>query len=295
MPEVASPVPDWFWPAVETESSVFEVLVADCNVHYRAWGDASKPGILFAHGMNAHSRWWDFIAPHFMNDYYVVALDFTGMGDSDYRYDYTTAHFADEIGAVIEDSGMGSGILVGHSFGGFISVIAANRHREKITKLILLDSAIRPPQEQEEREKRSIMGGGGIFPDAKTARARFRLQPPQPCDNQYIIDYIARHSIMRVDAGWTWKFDEELRELLGGAHTEQAHEKYLQHFKDISQPFGLIYGIDSLMFPEGTLPYMQSLRDQPFPAVALNKAHHHLFVDQPMEFVDTLRKMLKEL
>lgn len=295
IPDPSQPAPEWFWPAVETESSVFNVSVADCDVHYRTWGEASKPGLLLAHGMNAHSRWWDFIAPHFMSDYYIVALDFTGMGDSDFRYDYTPAMFADEIAAVIEDSGMGSGALVGHSFGGFISVIAANRHRDKITKLILLDSAINPPKEPKEPEEHTIMGGGGIFPDAKTARARFRLQPPQPCNNQYLIDYIARHSIMRVDAGWTWKFDEDLRDLLVSARPERAYEKHIQNFKDISQPLGLIYGAESNYFDDKTLPYMQSLRDKAFPAIAIKNALHHLFVDQPMDSVAAIRTMLTEL
>ena len=57
------------------------------------------------------------------------------------------------------------------------------------------------------------MGGRAKrYPDRETALTRFRLQPPQPCENQYILDYIARHSLMAADGGWTWKFDDDLIE-----------------------------------------------------------------------------------
>ena len=299
-PMIGNPTPDWFWPAVETEARADSVEVADCEVCYRCWGDPGKPALLLAHGMHAHSHWWDFIAPHFLDDYYVVAPDFTGMGDSDYRYDYTPALFADEIAAVIDHAGINQAVLVGHSFGGFISVIAAHRRPEKISKLILVDSAVSPPKsgddEEEEEEGQNIMAkGGAIFPDAKTARARFRLQPPQPCANTYLIQYIARHSIMRVDAGWTWKFDEDLRDALTNSRPENAQQRYQQAFKELHQPFGLIYGEQSHIFKAETIPYMQSLRRQPFPVVALKDAHHHLFMDQPIAFVDALRKMIAAL
>ena len=285
--------PDWFWKAIDTESTEAQVTVADCAVHYRCWGDPNKPGILLAHGMFAHSRWWDFIAPLLMDDYYLVALDFTGMGDSDYRYDYTAALFADEIIAVMEASGMSGGTVVAHSFGGYISIKTAVRHPHKIARLILVDVAVRALEEQAKGKEKTIMGSGDtLFADAETARRRFRLQPPQPCKNDYILDYIARRSIMRVDAGWTWKFDEDLRPSLaaGGGRNNSIDD-----FKAIDCPLGLIRGSESSLYEKHTVDYMQSLRRQALPVTVLEGAHHHLLVDKPLEFVAALRAMLKEL
>lgn len=287
--------PEWFWRAIETEPEEGSVEVADCAVHYRCWGKPSsdKPGILLAHGMHAHSRWWDFIAPQLMDDYYLVALDFTGMGDSDYRYDYTAAIFADEIAAVMDAAVMGRGILVGHSFGGYISVKAAARHADKISHLVLVDTVVRSPQEREAYEEQNIMGkGASLFPDAQTARQHFRLQPPQPCANTYLVEYIARTSIMRVDEGWTWKFDEDLRDSLAGSGWRDDH---VENFKSMSCPMGLIYGEKSSIYTENTVPYMQSLKDKPFPMTMIDDAHHHLFLDQPLAFVAALRAMLERL
>ena len=116
----ASSVPDWFWRAVETPSEERTVEVEDCDVCYRVWNAAeTKPGLLLIHGMNAHSRWWDFIAPQFLDDYRVAAMDLTGMGDSDYRYVYEAGTYAKEIVAVCDAAGFDSDVVVvGHSFGG---------------------------------------------------------------------------------------------------------------------------------------------------------------------------------
>ena len=100
-------VPDWFFKAVETEAREKRVEVDDCDVAYRVWDGDEGPGLLFIHGMNAHSHWWDFIAPAFIRQYRVAAMDLTGMGDSDFRYEYDPATYANEIVGVLDAAGFG--------------------------------------------------------------------------------------------------------------------------------------------------------------------------------------------
>ena len=33
---------------------------------------------------------------------------------------------------------------------------------------------------------------------------RFRLMPPQECENQFLLDYIAERSITQTEEGWRW-------------------------------------------------------------------------------------------
>ena len=93
-------IPDWFWQAVDTEAESRTVEVDECDVAYRYYPSAGKPGLLLIHGMNAHSRWWDFIAPQLLDKFAVAAMDLTGMGDSDYRYKYSAATYADELSLI---------------------------------------------------------------------------------------------------------------------------------------------------------------------------------------------------
>ena len=47
------------------------------NIHYQHYNadDQGKPGLLFVHGMWAHSHWWDHIAPSFLDHFAVAAID----------------------------------------------------------------------------------------------------------------------------------------------------------------------------------------------------------------------------
>ena len=282
-------IPDWFFKAVETESQEKRVEVEDCDVAYRRWAGDNGPGLLFIHGMNAHSRWWDFIAPQFAGEYRVAAMDLTGMGDSDFRYEYDPAIYAAEISSVLDDAGFGAdSIVVAHSFGGYMSVKAANLFPDRFAALVLVDSGIRHPDEPV--PDRPPMGGRAKrYPDRETALTRFRLQPPQPCENKYILDYIARHSLMPADGGWTWKFDDDLLDTLKGA------ERFADDYKGLRCKVGVIYGENSELFSKRTLEYMRELIPQDFPAIGVKDAQHHVFLDQPERFVEALRQMFATL
>ena len=62
--EDKSSIPNWFWEAVDTPAESRTIEVDECDVAYRFYPAPGKPGMLLIHGMNAHSRWWDFIAPN---------------------------------------------------------------------------------------------------------------------------------------------------------------------------------------------------------------------------------------
>lgn len=287
-----STIPDWFWKAIETPAETRTVEVNECDVAYRCYPAPGKPGMLLIHGMNAHSRWWDFIAPQLTDEYQVVAMDLTGMGDSDYRYEYHPDTFAAEIVGVLDDAGFGNdATVVAHSFGGYQAVRAANVYPERFAKLVLVDSGIRHPDDPLPEHVMMMMGGKTkVYPDKDNAVNRFRLQPPQPCANEYILQYIARNSLMPVDGGgWTWKFDEDLPSAM------QDGERKPEEYEGLTLPVGLIYGCDSELFSQRTLEYMETLIANSFPVIGIEDAQHHVFLDQPLAFIDALRKICLQL
>ena len=240
--------------------------------------------MLLIHGMNAHGRWWDFIAPQLADEYRIAAMDLTGMGDSDYRYGYDANVYAAEIAAVCDDAGFGEDVLVvGHSFGGMMAVKAANRFPGRFGGLVLVDSGIRHPDEP--APDYPMMGGGRAktYPDRETAEGRFRLFPPQPCDNEYVLAYIAKHSLMRANGGWAWKFDEELPLTLKGGEREP------EDYRGLALPVGIVYGALSESFTARTLEHTLELIPGEVAAAEVADARHHVFLDQPLAFVDALR------
>ena len=282
-------IPDWFWEAIDVEPVTKTVEVDECDVSYRHYEAIGKPGMLLIHGMNAHSRWWDFIAPQLLDRYQVAAMDLTGMGDSDYRYEYSSNTYADEILAVLDDAKFGTdSIVVAHSFGGYMAVRAANKAPDRFKALVMVDSGIRHPDDPVPEQIWMSGARSKIYPDKETALNRFRVQPPQPCDNEFLLQYIARNSLMPVDGGWTWKFDEDLLTSLTDA------ERKPEEFQALTTTLGVIYGADSELFSRRTLEYMQELIPEPFPIKEIANAQHHLFLDQPQAFVESLLEMCQK-
>ena len=282
-------IPDWFWEAIDVEPVTKTVEVDECDVSYRHYEAIGKPGMLLIHGMNAHSRWWDFIAPQLLDRYQVAAMDLTGMGDSDYRYEYSSNIYADEILAVLDDAKFGTdSIVVAHSFGGYMAVRAANKAPDRFKALVMVDSGIRHPDDPVPEQIWMSGARSKIYPDKETALNRFRVQPPQPCDNEFLLQYIARNSLMPVDGGWTWKFDEDLLTSLTDA------ERKPEEFQALTTTLGVIFGADSELFSRRTLEYMQELIAEPFLIKEIANAQHHLFLDQPQAFVESLLEMCQK-
>ena len=282
-------IPNWFWEAIDVEPVTKTVEVDECDVSYRHYEAIGKPGMLLIHGMNAHSRWWDFIAPQLLDRYQVAAMDLTGMGDSDYRYEYSSNTYADEILAVLDDAKFGTdSIVVAHSFGGYMAVRAANKAPDRFKALVMVDSGIRHPHDPVPEQIWMSGARSKIYPDKETALNRFRVQPPQPCDNEFLLQYIARNSLMPVDGGWTWKFDEDLLTSLTDA------ERKPEEFQALTTTLGVIFGADSELFSRRTLEYMQELIPEPFLIKEIANAQHHLFLDQPQAFVESLLEMCQK-
>ena len=283
------PAPAWFADAMADAPSSHRVDVEGCSIHFLRWGptEGTLPGILFLHGGGAHARWWSFIAPFFDNDRPVAALDFSGMGDSGRRTEYGSHVHVPEISAVIEAAGLGDGaIIVGHSFGAYMSLCHAARHGAQLGGAVIIDAAIRPGTEDRDQPRAAYDRPKRHYPDKLDILSRFRLAPEQPCENHYLLDHVAEHSVIREAEGWTWKFDVAAR---GAAHFQEPLGAYL---RDMPCHKALIYGSESAFMTPGVVAYMKTLLGPNSPVIAVPTAHHHLTVEQPIAFNVALQGIL---
>ncbi len=283
--------PDWFWEAVETPSESGSVEVDDCDINYLTWSGPGKQGLLLVHGHNAHAHWWDFIAPFFKDDYQTAALDLSGMGDSDHRDTYSTDTYAREILAVADALSMPTDtIVVAHSFGGRMALRTFVEHPDRFGGLVLVDSGARDPEEQKEKARDQgppRLAQSKVYPSREIAMSRFRLQPPQQCANQYIVDHIARNSVEYIDEedGWSWKFDDEQ-----SMRMERAGDA-AEEVRALTGRTALIYGEQSESFSARSAEFMKSLLPE-LEMYPMADAQHHVFLDQPLGFVDQLKDVL---
>lgn len=288
------PAPDWFEAAISTPYETHFVDVDGVSIRYQTWGDQAKPGLLLSHGNGAHAHWYDFIAPALAEQYYVVAMTFSGMGDSDWREMYSFDAFTAEQLAVCEHSGLLEGgrkpVIVAHSFGGFITLHTAAERSDLFDGVVIVDSGLRPPEDKWDGPPRRTRGNRA-YASLDAALARFRLAPPQPCENHYIADYIARHSLKQVEneagvTGWIWKFDPSI---MMNFEFKRMSTNMLEN---IDCRVAMMRGQDSVLVSDRIWDYMRSLRDG-MDMVSIPKAQHHVMLDQPLAFIEAIQDQLQ--
>ena len=283
-----SDAPEWFREAVSTPFEEGSVEVAGCPIHYLKWGEPGRPGLVLVHGGAAHAHWWSFIAPQLTHDYQVVALDLSGHGDSGRREQYPREIWADEIMAVAEDAQLvGAPIVVGHSMGGFVCISAAARYGDRLAGAVILDSPVRRPDpEAEEGARGRAFRNPKVYPRIETALQHYRVVPEPTCAEPYILDHIGRHSLRRVEDGWTWKFDP----LVFRRFAPRAIHEILPEVRCRVALFRAEFG---LVTPD-IGDYMYELLDRNAPVVEIPSAYHHLLLDQPLALIAGLRAILSD-
>jgi pimeloyl-ACP methyl ester carboxylesterase len=281
--------PAWFQRALSDKPTSHHVSAMGCDIHYLRWGPRKSklPGILFLHAGGAHAHWWSFIAPFFSSERPAAAIDFSGMGDSGRREAYGSDVHIAEIAAVLADADLGERpIIVGHSFGGFMAMCYGHHFSAGLQGIVFVDTPIRPVVEAQANPTKAYTRPKPFHPGRESILQRFRLGPAQPCENDYILDFIAGTSIILCDGGWTWKFDVEAR---GASHHEEPLADYLT---GLDCQKALIYGADSAMVTPDITQYLLNLFAPCDSIVCIPEAHHHLHLDQPLAFVASLRTIL---
>ncbi|MFP8876797.1 MAG: alpha/beta hydrolase [Myxococcota bacterium] len=285
--EARANAPDWFQRALATRWEDRSVTVEGCRIHYLRWGEPERPGIVLVHGGAAHAHWWSFLAP-LLPEYCVVALDLSGHGDSERRESYPREVWSREVLAVAEHAGMQtSPIVVGHSMGGFVTIVTAADYGDRIAGAIILDSPVRMPDaEATEGASGTSFRNPKTYPDVDSALERFRTVPDQPSSLPYVLDHVARHSLKRVEAGYTWKFDPAIFERM----TPRATAEELPR---VGTRVALFRAEHGLVTPD-IGDEMYDLLGRVAPVIEIPEAYHHIMLDQPLLLVTGLRTLLAD-
>ncbi len=107
------------------------------------WGDTG-PAIVLIHGATGSPHYFDRFAAHFSDRYHIVAYARRGHG----KATPPTAEFgvddlADDMRIVMDSLGIGSAVLMGHSFGGNEITRFAALHPDRVAGLVYLDAHYR--------------------------------------------------------------------------------------------------------------------------------------------------------
>jgi pimeloyl-ACP methyl ester carboxylesterase len=113
--------------------------VAGHRVRYVRAG--SGPAVVMLHGLGSSIYTWKDVLPVLAGDHDVVAVDLPGFGESDQPPDLAGSRFPPLVVELMDRLDIPRAAVVGHSMGGAAAVGVAASRPDRVSALVLLDSA----------------------------------------------------------------------------------------------------------------------------------------------------------
>lgn len=118
-------------------------LKTGMNIFYLTAGNPDNPPLVLLHGWPSSSALWDKIIPGLSRDFYVLAPDLPGHGQSDkpedqiYDLNFLRTFILDFYDALDLDRAS----LAAHDLGGMAALSFAVRHQDRLDKFIIMNTS----------------------------------------------------------------------------------------------------------------------------------------------------------
>jgi proline iminopeptidase len=295
---------------------VSTILVNSQTIYSKAFGNPNDKPLIYLHGGPGYnSVGFESTTAQKLseNGFYVISYDRRGEGRSpDKNAKFTFNETFDDINLIYDTFNLRSAILIGHSFGGVIATLYAEKHPNK-TKSIILVSAPLSMQETlstilkssksiyisnkdsvnlnyinmlEQMDKSSMEYSSYCFSHAMQNGFYYQKEPTKEAVNMYskfktdtlLIKYGSKMTYEAPRGFWqnenytTLDLKDDLTKIL----------------KNGTPVFGL-YGKDDGLFSESQVRNVENLIGENN-LKYLNNCSHNLFIDQQTKFINALKK-----
>jgi 3-oxoadipate enol-lactonase len=103
-------------------------------------GASRAPALVLLHGLGDDGSTWDVAGEEFARHFRVLAIDLRGHGQSDWPGTYSFELMRDDVLGVLDQLGLERVNLLGHSMGGTVAYLIAERAPGRLDRLILEDT-----------------------------------------------------------------------------------------------------------------------------------------------------------
>lgn len=283
----ADTVRAWFEEQIAIAPTHHDLMVEGTSIHYRSWGTPGGPRIVLVHGGAANGGWWDHLAPGMIPLGQVHAVDLGGQGRSDWTIDYSLERWAHELTALIDQVSTPDEptVLVGHSRGGFIALMASEQTRADVVGIVLIESAFDVDPAPVPSAGMSAQQPNATPPPTRAQMvARFQPHPRDVSSLDYIVAHIAEQSVVEADGRWRWQFDRTFLGRVNAMRTEHLHPtsaKVLQ----VRSAHGLLRA--------ETAEAARTALNPASRIVTIEGSGHHIMLQKPRELATLLNSTLE--
>lgn len=118
-------------------------IVKEVKINYVDYGDASGIPLVLLHGWGQNIEMMRPIGDKFQKEHRIIIVDLPGYGNSsEPTYSWSVADYCDAIHDLLKILKVDNPILIGHSFGGKISLLYASKY--SVRQLVLFGSPYKP-------------------------------------------------------------------------------------------------------------------------------------------------------
>lgn len=132
-----------------------QFLYKDISINYVFENNKSKINLVFLHGWGQNIEMMQPIAKPFNKKYNTLILDLPGFGSSDEpKTEWDLEEYVFMLNNLLKELKIKNPILIGHSFGGKISLLYASKY--KVDKLVLLASPFKVKEKKDTLKKKVL-------------------------------------------------------------------------------------------------------------------------------------------
>jgi pimeloyl-ACP methyl ester carboxylesterase len=280
------PAPEWF-QALDCSPAAQFVTVDGARIEFFTWGEPGAPGLLLVHGNRAHARWWGPVAPLLAEaGFRVASMSFSGHGGSSWRDAYHVDQLGAEMFAVAAAAGLKQSsagyFITAHSFGGGPTILATAAADAALSGIIVVDTALmRNEGKMPDDYSRKLRSYGSLT----EGLARFRLAPPEPCENLYLLDFVGRNALVEENGAWRWCFDPNFLDRLVRRDSWAA-------LAAPARRMAIMYGEISSLVTGQLLADVRRQAPPGTPFISIPQAGHHVMLDQPLALTAAINAVL---
>jgi esterase len=259
--------------------------------HYTERGDRNAPPVIMLHGVTGHARTWDDESAALAGRHRVLALDQRGHGDSDPPpdADYSIPSLVGDLTAFVDALALQTCAIVALSLGGRVAIQYAGTHRERVTRLVVVDIGPDIAPEGFARVGRLMAGAPERFNTLEDVIAFQRANNPRY--TEALLRARVEHGVRPLPGGgFTWKYDRGLRETVRAGRFSAPIDLW-PAWTALACPTLLVRGAESDILTADIAKKM--IEAQPKARLAeVAGAGHTVPGDQPEAFVMLLREFL---
>lgn len=246
------------------------------------------PALILLPGLTNNAHYWDEIAPYFLDNYKVYALDWRGHGDSTPAPTYGYADYAADITRLVNFIVPQKYFLAGHSLGGYVALFYAAELEDTSTLAGIVAADIKTASTEEEHEvgRNAAARPQRFFPGVDEVAARLKAAMPGSSVSEDRLRQLAETSVNEEGPALRLKYDRQVLDF-------EPVDPYAFAEK-VSVPVLILNGENSSVMnaKQGreltkALPYGKRHE--------IAEAGHFVYLDRPAEFAQAVNDFLGKL